>query len=265
MPSVRVYIRMSTERQANSPHAQKLEIDNWLSSKQDSPTDRQYYADTAVVGDRPFTKRLEGIRLLQDLKKGDWVVVTKVDRLGRNTRDILNTIHAIDECGGRLFILDFMGMEFDMANSMHQAVLIMGAWFAQYDNQMRSERVLSTNRWLKSQARAYNGQPPFGKKLVKKIGTDPATGKQKEYKYWEDSPDEQKVINLATELWNKGLSATRVAKELNKRGYKNRAGNLFRAKWVEKFVAKMKLSRAKARQLAEVEYDTRMLHNQRIL
>ena len=36
---------------------------------------------------------------MASLKRGDVVVVTKLDRLGRSTRELLNLIHAIGEAG----------------------------------------------------------------------------------------------------------------------------------------------------------------------
>ena len=47
--------------------------------------------------DRPQLGRLMG-----SLRKGDAVVITKVDRLARSTRELLNLIAAIDEKGASL-------------------------------------------------------------------------------------------------------------------------------------------------------------------
>src|SRR5262249_33077236 len=38
-------------------------------------------------------------KLMAALKRGDIVVVTKLDRLGRSTRELLNLIHSIGEAG----------------------------------------------------------------------------------------------------------------------------------------------------------------------
>jgi DNA invertase Pin-like site-specific DNA recombinase len=40
-------------------------------------------------------------RLLKDLAAGDTVIVTRLDRLARSTRDLLNIIHQIDEAGAQ--------------------------------------------------------------------------------------------------------------------------------------------------------------------
>lgn len=44
--------------------------------------------------------------VIQFLRAGDVVVVTKLDRLGRNTRDVLNLVHTITEKGASLQVLE---------------------------------------------------------------------------------------------------------------------------------------------------------------
>jgi DNA invertase Pin-like site-specific DNA recombinase len=47
-----------------------------------------------VRADRPQLKKL-----MASLRKGDVVLVTKLDRLGRSTRELLDLIHGIDQAG----------------------------------------------------------------------------------------------------------------------------------------------------------------------
>lgn len=44
--------------------------------------------------------------IIEFLRAGDVVVVTKLDRLGRNTRDVLNLVHEIDAMGAHLQVLE---------------------------------------------------------------------------------------------------------------------------------------------------------------
>ena len=57
------------------------------------------YKDEGVSGRISFQDRPSGRRLLEDIKKGKIteVVVLRIDRLGRNTNDILNTINLIHQ------------------------------------------------------------------------------------------------------------------------------------------------------------------------
>jgi DNA invertase Pin-like site-specific DNA recombinase len=52
---------------------------------------------SAVRGERP-----QFAKLMASLRKGDVVLVTKIDRWARSTRELLNTIHAIDQAGASL-------------------------------------------------------------------------------------------------------------------------------------------------------------------
>jgi DNA invertase Pin-like site-specific DNA recombinase len=53
------------------------------------------------VDDRP-----ELATVMQFLREGDELVVVRLDRLGRSTRDVLNLVHALDQKGASLRILD---------------------------------------------------------------------------------------------------------------------------------------------------------------
>ena len=54
-----------------------------------------------------FKEKISGVRadrpqlakLMASLRKGDAVLITKLDRLGRSTRELLNLIHRIDQAG----------------------------------------------------------------------------------------------------------------------------------------------------------------------
>ena len=56
-----------------------------------------------------FREKISGVRadrpqlhkLMASLRKGDVVVVTKLDRLGRSTRELLNLLDAIDKAGAK--------------------------------------------------------------------------------------------------------------------------------------------------------------------
>ena len=50
--------------------------------------------------------RDELANIMDFLQSGDVLVVCKLDRLGRNTRDVLNLVHEIDQKGGSLQVLE---------------------------------------------------------------------------------------------------------------------------------------------------------------
>src|SRR3982074_2954196 len=50
--------------------------------------------------------RAELATILQFLRPGDELVVTRLDRLGRDTRDVLNLIHECEQRGAFVTVLD---------------------------------------------------------------------------------------------------------------------------------------------------------------
>jgi DNA invertase Pin-like site-specific DNA recombinase len=65
---------------------------------------------TIIRMEKVSGKSLEGrdelATIIQFLRAGDVLVVTKLDRLGRNTRDVLNLVHTITEKGANLQVLE---------------------------------------------------------------------------------------------------------------------------------------------------------------
>ena len=64
--------------------------------------------------------RDELANILDFLQSGDVLVVCKLDRLGRNTRDVLNLVHEIDQKGASLQVLE---PAIDTAGAMGKMVL----------------------------------------------------------------------------------------------------------------------------------------------
>ncbi|TFL16364.1 recombinase family protein [Jannaschia formosa] len=61
---------------------------------------------TETVSGASRDQRLELATLLAFLRPGDELIVTRIDRLGRDTRDVLNIIHECDERDAHVTVLD---------------------------------------------------------------------------------------------------------------------------------------------------------------
>src|SRR5215469_18079534 len=86
------------------------------------------YADDGVSGTVPFEARLAGARVLADARKGkfDQLLVFKLDRLGRDTRLILNAVAELEKYGVRV---RSMTEEFDTATATGRLMLTMLSGF----------------------------------------------------------------------------------------------------------------------------------------
>ena len=88
---------------------------------------------SGVRADRP-----QLARLMTSLKKGDVVLVTKLDRLGRSTRELLQLIHHIDQTGASFKSLG--DPLFDTLTSQGRLLVTMLAAIAEFERELIRER-----------------------------------------------------------------------------------------------------------------------------
>jgi DNA invertase Pin-like site-specific DNA recombinase len=88
-----------------------------------------------------FAQRPMGNFILHTLRKGDTLIVTKVDRLGRSLRDIYDTVDTLSSRGINVIILHgFGGRIIDMRNATDRMFLLLLAWFAEYEGERIAAR-----------------------------------------------------------------------------------------------------------------------------
>ena len=81
--------------------------------------------------------RTELATILEFLRPGDELVVTRIDRLGRDTRDVLNLIHEVEQRGGSVTVLD---PHVSTKGEMGQVVLTVLGMVAQMERRFIKER-----------------------------------------------------------------------------------------------------------------------------
>ena len=79
--------------------------------------------ETVSGGSRDSRNELASI--LDFVRAGDVLIVVKLDRLGRNTRDVLNLVHELEEKGASLRVLE---PAIDTGGPMGRMVLTVWAW-----------------------------------------------------------------------------------------------------------------------------------------
>src|SRR5262249_23420636 len=103
---VAIYARVSSEEQRENQTIQ-TQIDTakrWVEFQRmvNKPMEvYDLYLDDGISGTIPFAEHPAGKRLLQDATDGKFslILVYKIDRLGRDPRDILNSAHQLDHIG----------------------------------------------------------------------------------------------------------------------------------------------------------------------
>jgi site-specific DNA recombinase len=92
--AVAIYVRVSTEeqRERQSIATQREFADRYRQLHE--LTVYRVYADDGVSGTVPLERRAEGGQILKDARNGkfDQLLVYRLDRLGRETRLILNAV-----------------------------------------------------------------------------------------------------------------------------------------------------------------------------
>jgi DNA invertase Pin-like site-specific DNA recombinase len=120
-------------------------------------------------------KRAQLDRLLGELRQGDVVIVTKLDRLARSMRDLLDIVGCIEKAGASLQIL---AMNLDTGTPTGKLMLNVLGSVAQFEREMMLERQREGIAKAKAQGK-YRGRAPTAKaktneiKVLAKAGLGP--------------------------------------------------------------------------------------------
>lgn len=166
-PQGKVYglTRASTRRQEASPEVQADQIrQHCAAAELGEPVMLDEPLGTSAK--IPFAERQQGRWLREHARPGDTLIVTKLDRLGRNLRDLLETIDYLTNRQVRLIVLQFFGGNVLDLNSAFGRVMvnIVGA-FAQFERDMIGERIRDGQRWRRERGLLVS-RLPFGFRAV---------------------------------------------------------------------------------------------------
>ncbi len=111
---------------------------------------------------------------LKVLTKGDTLVVTRLDRLGRSLRDLANIAHEIEAAGANLRVIE---QSIDTGTSAGRAFFGMLAVFAQFETDVRRERQAEGIAKAKKAGVYTGGKPRIDRHRVQELvsgGSGPA-------------------------------------------------------------------------------------------
>jgi site-specific DNA recombinase len=119
------------------------------------------YADDGVSGTVPLERRLEGSRILEDARRGrfDQLLIYRLDRLGRDTRLILNVVAELEKLGVRI---RSMTEEFDTGTATGRLMLTMLSGFASHEREVIRERSLAGTQRVAEAGAWLGGVVPYG-------------------------------------------------------------------------------------------------------
>jgi site-specific DNA recombinase len=161
-PVVRAYARISVFSEVSQQIDQaKYLIGKWAAFK-NPDRDVVWYIDEAVSGARPMANRPAGRRLLRELRSGDVLAVTKIDRAARNVADLLDTLQHVEEVGA-----SFVATEQDLSTEGAYGrftVVLLGA-VAELERSIMAERQRAAREQLHRDGR-HVGRVHFGFEAV---------------------------------------------------------------------------------------------------
>jgi site-specific DNA recombinase len=157
------YVRVSSQEQVvegNSLAAQKARIEAWADVADACLV--EVIEDAGISGSRPLVERPGGARivaLLDQRNPGiDTVVVTRLDRLGRNASEALSYLHRFST--GKIGLVSITD-RIDLSTPAGRAMASMAAVFAELERELIGQRTSEALGRLQVEGRAY-GATPYG-------------------------------------------------------------------------------------------------------
>ncbi|MEM8972260.1 MAG: recombinase family protein [Pseudomonadota bacterium] len=108
------------------------------------------------VSGRSREGREELNKLMKIMDRGDVLLVTKLDRLGRSMKDLADIAYELQQSGVDLKVLD---QPVDTTTTTGRAFFGMLTVFAQFENDIRRERQMAGIEAAKAKGDVYKGRP----------------------------------------------------------------------------------------------------------
>ncbi|MFH1603394.1 MAG: recombinase family protein [Pseudomonadota bacterium] len=222
-PVVYGLTRASTLKQEDSPAVQE---DRILSSARAMGIAEPYilHEDLGTSGRKTmFSQRKKGQWLLKYAKGGDTIIVSKLDRLGRKTIDILQTITTLTERKIRIIVLNVHGSVLDMSSPFGKFAVCVMAGVAELEGDIISQRTSEGLQWMASQKLRISRSPGVGRMFVPVEGKLTRTGNQRCRIVWD-----REQVKIMREIVKRkdyyGQSFKAIASALYREGYLDECG-----------------------------------------
>jgi site-specific DNA recombinase len=159
--AVAIYCRVSTEEQRERQSIlTQREFGDRYTALHNLAVFR-VYADDGISGTVPLEQRSEGRQVLKDARLGKFnqLLIYKLDRLGRETRLILNAVAELEKLGVRV---RSMTEEFDTASATGRLMLTMLSGFATHEREVIRERSVAGTFRVAEAGAWLGGIVPYG-------------------------------------------------------------------------------------------------------
>ena len=149
MSRIFAYVRVSTAEQNFENQRKEIEAAGFTIEPHRIITD-------IVSGSMPTVRRKGFTRLLEKIENKDILVVTKLDRLGRDAIDVSSTVKKLEEIGIKVYCLALGGV--DLTSSAGKMTMGVINTMAEFERDLIIERTQSGLTRAKSQGKTL-GRP----------------------------------------------------------------------------------------------------------
>ena len=208
---VAIYVRVSTLHQIDRDSLPMQRQDLIAYAKLMLGTeDYVIFEDAGYSGKN--TDRPKYQEMMSQIRNGVFshLLVWKIDRISRNLLDFATMYTELKELG---VIFVSKNEQFDTSTAMGEAMLKIILVFAELERNMTSERVTATMISRASNGIWNGGRIPFG------YNYDPETTT------FSINEEEARLVRMIHDRYEEQRSLVRLARMLNEKGYRTRAGN----------------------------------------
>jgi len=167
MPRTFAYVRVSTTGQTTENQIQQIEAAGFHVEP------RRIVTET-VSGSTPIAQRREFSKLMDRLEAGDVMIVTKLDRLGRNAIDVSSTVMALADMGVRVHCLALGGV--DLTSSAGTMTMNVLNAVAQFERDLLIERTQAGLNRAKSEGKTLGRKASLSEQQKQTVLDDLAAG-----------------------------------------------------------------------------------------
>ena len=174
----------------------------------------------SISGTVKFNNRPLGLEVMKNLKKGDHIICSALDRFSRNTLDLLQVIEKFKRMRVSLHFTEFG--EVTGSDAMGSVFVKLLSVFAEFYSKQCSEKQKATKDRLKSQGKFFGGKKPFGYDVDQNNLLVPCEKEQQVIREMQlmrkQGNSYQKVADQITKTTRKKFPVSWVFKILNREG-----------------------------------------------
>lgn len=213
-----LYIRVSSKQQADegySLEAQERKLKAYCELQ--GFTIGDIYKDEGISGKKVNRPELQ--RLMSDIRTGriQKVIVVKLDRISRNTRDLLNIVDELNKTNTAFICIND---NIDTSTATGKMFLTILSAVAQFESDITKERTLTAKEELSRQGKFAGGNISYGYDY------------DKDTKEFTINEQEASIVERIFTQCLEGKSANRIANDLNSDSISTKRGNKWYAQQV---------------------------------